>query len=79
MLVFSNYIFVISNLLLILLILSFLLQKTARAAAELSTWPDFIEERIVLFDKLMAKYQEEIAAKVYFHVFFFDFLFLINI
>ncbi|VDP12995.1 unnamed protein product, partial [Onchocerca flexuosa] len=37
--------------------------KTTRTPIELSSWPDFIEERIALFDKLMAKYHEEIAAK----------------
>uniref|UniRef100_A0A8R1TQS8 threonine--tRNA ligase n=1 Tax=Onchocerca volvulus TaxID=6282 RepID=A0A8R1TQS8_ONCVO len=37
--------------------------KTTRSPIELSSWPDFIEERIALFDKLMAKYHEEIAAK----------------
>lgn len=26
-------------------------------------WPDFIQQRIVLFDKLMAEYKEEVAQK----------------
>ncbi|MCP9265132.1 Threonine--tRNA ligase, cytoplasmic [Dirofilaria immitis] len=38
-------------------------EKTTRAPIELSSWPDFIEDRIALFDKLMIRYNEEVAAK----------------
>uniref|UniRef100_A0A0R3RYR9 threonine--tRNA ligase n=1 Tax=Elaeophora elaphi TaxID=1147741 RepID=A0A0R3RYR9_9BILA len=39
------------------------IEKTTKAPVELSSWPEFIEERIALFDKLMAKYLDEVAAK----------------
>ncbi|VDN29979.1 unnamed protein product [Gongylonema pulchrum] len=30
----------------------------------MANWPDFIEERIALFERLMARYLEEVAAKI---------------
>ncbi|KAF8382770.1 tars-1, partial [Pristionchus pacificus] len=37
--------------------------KVTTAPTELSPWPEFINKRIEMFDKLMAKYKEEIANK----------------
>ncbi|VDN07969.1 unnamed protein product [Thelazia callipaeda] len=39
------------------------MQKTTKSPIEMGSWPDFIEQRIALFDKLMARYKSEIAAK----------------
>uniref|UniRef100_A0A7E4VXM1 threonine--tRNA ligase n=1 Tax=Panagrellus redivivus TaxID=6233 RepID=A0A7E4VXM1_PANRE len=37
--------------------------KITKSKEELSQWPEFIEERIALFDKLMAQYKADLAAK----------------
>uniref|UniRef100_A0A914WDM5 threonine--tRNA ligase n=2 Tax=Plectus sambesii TaxID=2011161 RepID=A0A914WDM5_9BILA len=39
-------------------------QKLSKAKADMSPWPDFINERIALWDKLMARHKEELAKKV---------------
>uniref|UniRef100_A0A914PWB3 Uncharacterized protein n=1 Tax=Panagrolaimus davidi TaxID=227884 RepID=A0A914PWB3_9BILA len=35
----------------------------SKSKEELQQWPDFIQDRIQLFDKLMAKHKEELASK----------------
>uniref|UniRef100_A0AC34FT86 TGS domain-containing protein n=1 Tax=Panagrolaimus sp. ES5 TaxID=591445 RepID=A0AC34FT86_9BILA len=37
--------------------------KVNKSKEELQQWPDFIQDRIQLFDKLMAKHKEELATK----------------
>jgi len=39
-------------------------RQASKVAGELEQWPDFIQQRIVLFDKLMAEYKEEVAQKL---------------
>ncbi|KAK0404744.1 hypothetical protein QR680_017606 [Steinernema hermaphroditum] len=38
--------------------------KVTTCKSELAPWPEFIQERIDLFDKLMAKHREELANKI---------------
>lgn len=42
------------------------LQKLTKAMEEMSVWPSFINDRIEMFDKLMAEYKKALANKVYF-------------
>ncbi|VDK83220.1 unnamed protein product [Cylicostephanus goldi] len=39
--------------------------KVSMAPTEMNPWPDFIQRRIDMWDKLMAEYKAEIAAKVW--------------
>jgi hypothetical protein len=38
--------------------------EVSKAKVEMSPWPAFIDTRIAMWDKLVAKHKEELAAKV---------------